>query len=94
MNGMRLSVNQKLHAKGATNRNVQIKGSLPNFDIRDFVLVAGEGFTASEKLARRWHGPRRARNAFNPCLFHVEDLRSGTLEEIHGSRLKCLLTLL
>ncbi len=41
-----------------------------------------------EKLALRWRGPRRVVKVISDWIFKVEDLRNGTLEDIHSSRLR------
>ena len=69
-------------------REAQSKGKLANFEEGDFVLVAREDFHKGEKLALRWRGPRRIVKALNDYVFQVEDLRNGTIQDIHGSRLK------
>ena len=68
-------------------RRAASRGSLPNFTEGDYVLVAREDFFAGEKLALRWRGPRRIIKALSDYVYQVEDLRNGTVEYIHGSRL-------
>lgn len=64
------------------------KGQLPNFSEGDYVLVARNIFFEGEKLCLHWRGPRRIIKALSDYLFDVEDLRSGKIDSIHGSRLK------
>lgn len=61
---------------------------LPKFSEGDYVLVAREDFSAGEKLALRWRGPRRVVKAVSDYVYTVEDLRNGLTEDIHGTRLK------
>lgn len=51
-------------------------------------MVARDNFNAGENLRLRWSGLRRRINALSNYVFKVEDLRTGDLKEIHGSRLK------
>lgn len=77
-----------------TNRkricNSRSRGLLLNIFECDFVLVARDNITAGEKLSLClcWHGPRRMVRSVNDQLYQVEDLRNGTVEDVHGSRLK------
>jgi transposase InsO family protein len=69
-------------------RESRSAGKLPNFAEGDFVLVAREDFSAGQKLALRWRGPRRIVKALGNYVFQVEDLRNGQVAEAHGTRLK------
>ena len=82
MFGMELEANRRRKRQAAS------RGELPNFTEGDFVLVAREDFFADEKLALRWRGPRRVIKALSEYVFQVEDLRNGSTEDVHGSRLK------
>lgn len=63
-------------------------GKLANFIEGDFVLVAREAFHKGEKLCLCWRGPRSVIEAINDYVYQVEDLRNGTLSEVHAARLK------
>lgn len=63
-------------------------GQLMNFSIGDFVSVTLEEFSAGEKFARRWRGPRRVIQVISDCVYQVEDLGNGRVEKIDESRLK------
>ena len=39
-------------------------------------------------MALRWRGPRRVIKARSDYVFKVEDLRNGSTEDVHSSRLK------
>ena len=69
-------------------RNATSKGILPNFTEGDFVLVARDNFTAGENLSLRWNGPRRVVKVLSNYAFEVENLRNGTCEIVHGTRIK------
>lgn len=64
------------------------KGTLPNFEDGEFVLVARADFTAGEKLSLRWRGPHRVLKAVNYYFYQVEDLRNGVVQDTHASRMK------
>ena len=82
MVGMKLEANRRRKTQAAS------RGELPNFTEGDFVLVAGENFFAGEKLALRWRGPCRVIKNLSNYVFQLEDLRNGSTEDVHGSRLK------
>lgn len=60
---------------------------MANFTEGDYGLVPRDNFSAGEKLALRWRGPLRISKAITHYVYQVEDLREGTLEEAHDSRL-------
>ena len=64
------------------------KGQLANFDLGDFVLVARSEFSKGQKLALRWCGPRRVVGIRSNHIYQVEDMRNGSVSEVHASRLK------
>lgn len=49
--------------------------------------MARSDFRSGEKLSLQWRGPKRVVKAINDYVYQVEDLRDGTLEEAHISRL-------
>ena len=81
-------VSMELEANRRRKRQDASRGELQNFTEGDFVLVDREDFFAGEKLALRWRGPRRFIKALSDYVFRVEDLRNGSTEDVHGSRLK------
>lgn len=52
------------------------------------MLVACEEFAAGKKLSLRWRGPGRIVYPVNYFVFQVEDLRNGSMEDVHATRLK------
>eukprot|EP00737_Agarophyton_chilense_P000604 gb/GEZJ01000672.1/.p4 GENE.gb/GEZJ01000672.1/~~gb/GEZJ01000672.1/.p4 ORF type:complete len:223 (+),score=29.84 gb/GEZJ01000672.1/:4143-4811(+) len=65
----------------ASNRKI------PNFTNGCFVVVARGNFSAAQKPALRWRGPRRIVQALSNYVFQVEDLRNGSVEDICVTRL-------
>lgn len=63
-------------------------GNVSLFDVSDYLLVARNDFHAGEKLALRWHGPRRIFKAVGDYVFTVEYLRNGYFSDVHGPRIK------
>ena len=88
MDTLRATVGATLTRNRERKRNAGSCGALPNYTPGDFVLVAREDFTAGEKLALRWRGPRRVTDAVSDYVYQVEDLRNGALGEVHASRLR------
>ena len=82
MFGMELEANRRRKRQAAS------RGELPNCTEGDSVLVAREDLFAGEKLALRRRGPDRVIKALSDYVFQVEDLRNGSTEDVHGSRLK------
>ena len=54
----------------------------------DYVLVAREYFSSGEKLALRLRGPWRVVKALFDYIFHVIDLRNGSLNGVHAHSLR------
>ena len=81
-------INFTLQQNRQNQRDAQSRGELANFSEGDYVLVARKDFFQGEKLCLRWTEPRRVTKALNHYVFQVEDLRNGSLSDIHGSRLK------
>lgn len=53
-----------------------------------FFLLSRSEFNRGEKLARRWRGLRRGIEAINDHVYQVEDLRDGTVMDVHATTLK------
>lgn len=81
-------VQEALQTNRSKGRKSPSKGSLPNFTEGDFVLVAREDFHTGEKLCLRWRGPRRVVKPDNNYVHLIEDLRNGSVDEVHVTRLK------
>lgn len=64
------------------------KGILLNCTEERFVLVARDDFCAVEKLYLRWSGSRRIVEAMNDYVYRIQDLRNGTMNDVHVSHLK------
>lgn len=52
------------------------------------MLISGEYFTTGEKFSFRWTGPWRVIMSRNDHVYQGEDLCNGSLNVLHGSRLK------
>ena len=85
---LHLVVQNAVQANRSRNRKSQSRGMLPKFSGGDFVLVAREDFSAGEKLALRWRGPRRVLMPFSDYVYTVEHLRNGLTDDTHGTCLK------
>jgi RNase H-like domain found in reverse transcriptase/Integrase zinc binding domain/Integrase core domain len=75
-------------ASARRTKNSPSHVTAPNFSTGDYVLVAKREFASGEKLTVRWRGPRRILQPLSDLVFLVEDLRDGTCEEVHATRLK------
>lgn len=62
------------------------KETMPKFDEGYYLLMSREDLYAGGKLALRWSGPRRVLKTLSDYLFEVQDLRTGSSEEAHGTR--------
>ena len=69
-------------------RKAASRGVPAGFSEGDYVLIAREDFSAGEKLCLRWRGPRRVVKALSDYVFQVEDLRNGSVEDVHASRIR------
>jgi len=63
-------------------------GTLPNFDIGDYVLVAKPDTRPANKLDFIWHGPYRIVDTHRSYVFTVENLLTGETQEVHGGRIQ------
>ena len=59
-----------------------------NFQEGDFVLHACSEDYAGAKLLVRWQGPYKIIKCKNQWIFLIEDLNTGSIKEVHYSRLK------
>ena len=59
-----------------------------NFDVGDYVLVGCPQPQKVNKLTVTWSGPAKVIKFIPPLVAQTEDLLSGTLREIHVSRMK------
>lgn len=65
-----------------------LKGTLPKPDEGDYIIMSREDFHDGEILALRLHGPRRVVKELSEYVLQVQDLRTGSSEVVHGTRLK------
>lgn len=76
-----------IHQKLTNERHrVQVTasgGRVPDFVLGDYVLVARADFSAGEKLALRWRGPRCLVKEVSDYIYTVEDLRNGVKTDVH-----------
>lgn len=64
------------------------RGELAIFTKGGYILDARYNFHESENLCARWCGPRRVTKAINDYVYKVEDLRNGSMSEVHTTRPK------
>lgn len=77
-----------LQDKRRRMRDQTSKGKVPNFLNGGFVFVTCEDFSAGENLLLRCRGRRRIDKDLNTYVYQVEDLRSGSVLDVHASRFK------
>lgn len=85
---LHLLVQEMLQSRNSRIHRSRSQGKLSNYAQEDFVLVARDDFTAGEKLSLRCRGPRRAVKTLNDCVYQVEDLWIGRVDDVHATRLK------
>lgn len=69
-------------------RNLNSRGELSIFAEGELVLMARDDLTAGEKLSLRWRSPRRIVKALSDYVYQVYNLRTGLVEDVHGSMMK------
>jgi Chromo (CHRromatin Organisation MOdifier) domain len=60
----------------------------PNFQVRDYVLVAEHRKSGTTKLQVKWKGPRRVASVESDYVFVVENLLTKELKAAHATRLR------
>jgi hypothetical protein len=60
----------------------------PNFQVRDYVLVAEHRKSGTTKLQVKWKGPRRVASVESDYVFVVENLLTKKLKAAHATRLR------
>ena len=60
-------------------------GSMPNFEVGDYVLVARvrKLDSAAPKLMATWTGPWRVISGESPRVYHMRDNVAGETKEVH-----------
>jgi hypothetical protein len=78
-------------ASARSHRNSIPKGSPAHFSVGEYVLAEKREFPFGENLTGRWRGPRRIIKTISDLLlFFVEDLRDGSSQEVHATRIKSI----
>ena len=86
---MHKRVTHRAQAVRAAGRRRASKGTLPNFAVGDFVLMArARPPGKNSKMMFTWKGPWRVTNAPNPHIYQVQDIVSGKVTTAHVARLK------
>jgi hypothetical protein len=80
------SIASRANIRDAHNKAVRVQ--VANFDVGDFVRVAKREFEAGDKLTLKWRGPRRVVKVLSEQVSTVEDLRDGSLADVHNTRLR------
>jgi hypothetical protein len=70
----------------AHNAKTQVRAH--NFDVGDFVLTAVLSRNRKNKLSLHWHGPHRVTKCASDYVFEVQEIKTGSTREVHGTRLK------
>jgi hypothetical protein len=60
----------------------------PNFQVRDYVLVAEHRKSGASKFQIKWKGPRRVASVESDNVFVVENLLTKELKAAHATRLR------
>jgi hypothetical protein len=60
----------------------------PNFQVRDYVLIAEHRKSGVVKLQVKWKGPRRVASVESDYVFVVENLLTKELKAAHATRLR------
>lgn len=88
MDNVRSEFQMNLEEYRETKRNSVSRGTLPTFEIVDYVLLARSDFHTGEKLALGWRGLRRVVGTVSDSIYAVEDLRNAGKEDVPIKRLK------
>jgi hypothetical protein len=78
----------KSRQKAIDYHNAKTHVRAHNFDVSDFMLTAVLSRNRKEKLSLHWHGPHRVTKCASEYVFEVQDLKTGIVKEVHGTRLK------
>jgi len=79
----------KVQANRERQRATASKGTLPNFAVGDYVLVARVRRSGSTpKLLMTWTGPWRVVSAEQPHVYGVQNIVSGDVREVHVTRIR------
>ena len=80
---------EKVQANRGRQRAAATKGTLPNFAVGDYVLVARVRRSGSTpKLLMTWTGPWRVVVAEHPHVYGVQNIVSGEVRDVHVARLR------
>ena len=64
-------------------------GSMPNFEVGNFVLVVRvRKLGSAPKLVTAWTGPLRVVSGGSPHVYSVQDIMTGETKEVHVVRMR------
>lgn len=78
----------KAREQSVKSHNARTNVRAYNLHVGDFVLRGVLQNKKGSKLSLRWKGPFQVTRVMSDFLFEVKDIRSGTRNIVHGSRLK------
>ena len=66
-----------------------VPGSMPNFEVGDYVLVARvRKLGSAPKFVTASTGPRRVVSGGSPRVYNVQDIVTGETKEVHVVRMR------
>ena len=64
-------------------------GSMPNFEVGDYVLVPRvRKLGSTPELVATWTGPSRVVSGGSPHVYNVQDIVTGETKEVHVGRMR------
>ena len=86
---LRREVLERVRAARDRKRVAASTGSMPNFEVGDYVLVARvRKLGSAPKLVTTWTGPWRVVSGGSPHVYNVQDIVTGGTEEVHVVRMR------
>ena len=85
---LRREVFEQVRAARDRKRVAASAGSLPNFEVGDYVLVTRvRKLSSAPKLVTTWTGPWRVVSSGSPHVYNVQDIVTGVTNEVHVVRM-------
>ena len=86
---LRRKVLERVRAARGRKRVAASTGSMPNFEVGDYVLVARvRKLGSAPKLVTTWTGPWRVVSGGSPHVYNVQDIVTGETKEVHVVRMR------
>ena len=80
---------ERVRAARDPKRVAASAGSMPNFEVGDYVLVARvRKLGSAPKLVTTWTGPWRVVSGGSPYVYNVQDIVTGETKEVHVVRMR------